>query len=738
VPEKSSLIGHDVPPEMIAMQTRARPWAPSWTGELIDRKPLPFYAQHQNGDQWRTAYLGEHYGLASVVSAMPRIQVMAHWRRSDETVDQNTDLGTMDIRYGYNETRFASTAGGHLHRRGSTVVGQHKNRMIVAASPFKLWKNDKQQLGLPGSGQSIDLQSLQTSIVLFNYEQPEPTWTIYIDGKPVEELPARARQGQRIVIHDGVTYIGVIPLEATDLGRDAEVIIAPGTEQISAHGNKPVRSALTINSYNLHREQPVDPAGFDVDQADRAYGGFAIEFGDQSEHGSVEAFIKHLRNADVQQRFNEQNQTFTVDYTSGGQTLSVARPTAHKNETNAVPPGEVTIAVDGKGAFPTGGVRRDTNVSQMVKGGYAEKAGLKVHAEKGPPVYIQHEPRTRTYRVMAPLTRATLMAAELPDGRIIRADGKLRLFDLITRHGDAAIELQTIGRDGSKWDALANVLAIAGAEQKPEVRLNGKPVDVTSTTIDGQRHWIVPLDHGVELPPMDEVASRLATLARFPKMRDMPTLGRMYLQEMMWLGPLPGGESAVDETFGPEQQLLSGEGVDLDATHGGLGDRQVRWQRHRAWDSSMGGYRTHEGLVKDNRYATFRQGDEPMTLYGYTQIVAEASKRVRLNLEIGGVPGHMTVWLNDKRIHHSRYKQLSRDVTLKEGNNELLIRLTQLRPGRQTFKMNIGTETFNLPFVEGVFYRVHDGLIPVNPTPDDPRVEWKQQAHQTVINVRKR
>ena len=41
----------------------------------------------------------------------------------------------------------------------------------------------------------------------------------------MKQLPFTCKQGQKITIHDGVSYLGIIPLPATDLGRDAEVIL---------------------------------------------------------------------------------------------------------------------------------------------------------------------------------------------------------------------------------------------------------------------------------------------------------------------------------------------------------------------------------------------------------------------------------------------------------------------------------------------------------------------------------
>src|SRR5204862_410015 len=65
-------------------------------------------------------------------------------------------------------------------------------------------------------------------------------------------LPFKAKQGQRITIKDGVTYLGIIPLPATDLGRSDEVVLREGEEQ--TFEKMKFRPALVIDSFNLQRD----------------------------------------------------------------------------------------------------------------------------------------------------------------------------------------------------------------------------------------------------------------------------------------------------------------------------------------------------------------------------------------------------------------------------------------------------------------------------------------------------
>ena len=123
-------------------------------------------------------------------------------------------------------------------------------------------------------------ESLQTSLGFFNFHDT-PTWEIYVDGKRVTEFPLNVSSSQRITIKDGVSYIGVVPLPATDLGRDAEVVInayVPTPDR--PEGNM---QGVTISNYMLKRDEPLDK-DTDWKKVQQAYGGFAIEMSDNTEY----------------------------------------------------------------------------------------------------------------------------------------------------------------------------------------------------------------------------------------------------------------------------------------------------------------------------------------------------------------------------------------------------------------------------------------------------------------------
>src|SRR5262249_47375435 len=161
-------------------------WAPEWMANLIDDKPLP-YRSIASGDGVLRSYLGHNYGLATATQAR-RIQLLAQWRRDISPIENMSDIVTVVARYGMNDTRFANEASGWINPVGPETYLQHDNKVVMLANPrdSKYVRDQVQKEGL---------KSLQASIALFNYQQPAPTWEIYVDDVRVSELPYTVRAG---------------------------------------------------------------------------------------------------------------------------------------------------------------------------------------------------------------------------------------------------------------------------------------------------------------------------------------------------------------------------------------------------------------------------------------------------------------------------------------------------------------------------------------------------------------
>jgi hypothetical protein len=62
---------------------------------------------------------------------------------------------------------------------------------------------------------------LATVIGLWNFAEPRD-WEIFAGDRKIETFPHHLPTGQRILIRDGVSYLAILPLPTSDLGRDAE------------------------------------------------------------------------------------------------------------------------------------------------------------------------------------------------------------------------------------------------------------------------------------------------------------------------------------------------------------------------------------------------------------------------------------------------------------------------------------------------------------------------------------
>ena len=245
--------GYDFPPGRVAIQSLKEKWAPDWVANVIDHKTFPFEETSTettrgffNPPLWRRMYLGRYYGLASQDIKGGTVDVMAQWNHKPETATTMEDLGTLTLRYAINEPDMATTHGGTMPYAGGVVTFQHKNRAIVFTKP----RTEKERIvALAGNS---GLRSLSTVIALWNFRQ-NADWELFVDGRKINQFPVSIKAGQVITIKDGVSYVGIIPLPATDLGRTDEVVIGFGGGGRSEPNGAAIKPALTITSYNLKK-----------------------------------------------------------------------------------------------------------------------------------------------------------------------------------------------------------------------------------------------------------------------------------------------------------------------------------------------------------------------------------------------------------------------------------------------------------------------------------------------------
>ena len=491
------VIGHDLKPGQVAQAALDGPWAPAWYAGIVDDKPIPFestvaykqWGSYGETPLWRRSYLGENYGVASQdIGTGTTVPVMAQWRREAQTVDSATDLGTMVMHFGINQTNLLDT----LHQRfnddgrlvgqnpngilgpegGMLATLQHKNKMLVFGSPFKdlAYTNDA------GDTSDDTVRSLQTTIGLLTVQSGGPTWKIYLDGEPVGRLPVEAKAGQRIVIHDGVSYVGLIPMDSTDLGRDAEVVITDQTgDPVALQGGGELAPSLLIEQYLYRSDTPVPDSMKNTETLDQAFGGFAIEVGDEAEYGGVDAFLEHMRTVELEARWVEARRGAVVRYTSGDDVMETKFMPEYTGGGNTEE-GLRHREVNGAWPYLPKGLERDSSLEQMGRTGELQKNGATLTSTPGMMTYLQAEPHTGTYVGHNPLPDANTFELKLPGGQTITSDGTVELLRVTAQPEENVVHVDHAFDPGvERPEGSATRLLLSGFDSAPRVVVNGEP-----------------------------------------------------------------------------------------------------------------------------------------------------------------------------------------------------------------------------------------------------------------------
>jgi hypothetical protein len=501
--------GHDLPPDLVARQQLIGPWMPLWMGNIVDDKPLPFemtadfrqWGAHRVSPLWKRSYLGHHYGLATLDVAVGNqtVPVMAQWAREPGQADTLQEIGTLLMRYGLNTTEFydslyhgttQSNANGSVGEQGgSTYALQWKNKAIVFTSPKKNFADYNRQMPNP-------ITSLQSSIALANY-QPNPTWKIYVSGKPWDgTLPLRAKMSDRITIQDGLSYIGLIPIPATNLGRAEEILITDGGKPVDLQGGGKAAPTLVINSYNYcDATKPFDPKTVDWTKVDRAYGGFVIEMGDAEDYGSFAAFQQHVKAAKLELKWDDAKGVLNTVYKSGADTLEVGfKPEYASGWSTNMPSTECFPyrRVNGQWPYLAPGVDRVSNLSIQGTAGTLAKNGATLQHQPGLMAYLLTEPVSGNYLFSNPLPDPQYLEAAA-NGVKIGADGRLGLAQLVLNQKDNTLDVRYAVKEGQTGADMATALVVTGCTVAPKLTINGKAVKGIETTLNGVAAVVAPL-----------------------------------------------------------------------------------------------------------------------------------------------------------------------------------------------------------------------------------------------------
>ena len=505
-PRPMSAWGHDYPAAAVALQSLSGPWADPWFAEMIDEKPLPWSSLVEkklvaDGD-WVSTYFGVNYGLTSIRLTPQRIHALAQWRRKAELPSSMRDIGTLDLRIGFNQPQIGNDGPGTISEQGKYRTYQHCNKLVMLARPQpgviarQAAEHQFGQRKLPAQ----EIRSVQCTAALFNYEQPKPTWEIFVDGRKVHALPVTAKFGQVITVHDGVSYLAIRPLPTDDLGRDTEIGLDAGRPQTEAyHEGFNIQPALLINAYLYKKDAAVGADA--LEQLEKAQTGFVVEMGDAAEHGSFEKFQAHVRKAKLGGDKGE------VSYQSDKDTLTASWD---------------AFTVNGKDPctyMKENVLWQDTPLSQMgqrrlEKNGAVVERGTR-HGELA--MFLHTFPKQKIYVATNPLPNYLDYSFREPGGVTIVADGACSMGRWAVKDSrEIDIKYHAFGGDylpKEKDVALASLLFITGDRTadrgKPQVTLNGE--DVTAAlkrwNQDGADGWLVSLTGA--FPKDEEITVRL-------------------------------------------------------------------------------------------------------------------------------------------------------------------------------------------------------------------------------------
>ena len=475
LPGNISTYGHDVPPAQIAMQTLSGPWAPEWMIPMIGGKELPFEARFTGwGGAKRSCYLGSNYGLAvnALANTIPRIQIMGQWRREQKPVSSMTGLGTLDLRCGTGTTLWVNDGEGRITPFGTVSAIQDRGTVLALTSPH------------PPSG--CKETSLQSSVAFFNFSKAVPDWEIDIDGKRVTDLPYACRAGSKITIRDGVSWIGIIPLAASDHGRDAEVVLENGVPQRAPYYKSEITAALVVNSYNIRGSTPL--ANLPSAKLDRNYGGFIVTLADKGDYPSFKSFQAAFGRAHLEEKYDPSYNLQSVVFSMAGRRMEAStRPGSPQSNL-------VTALVNGHSPFLLPGLERDTPYCQQGVG-RLEKGGVVLEGDPGHKIFLQRDPSQDLVCAWNPLPDLGLFRLTLPGGMILEADGKVGLTRVVWHGKDRLLEIDSRYKPGQEKEAgIARRFLLFGAKECPRIQVNGNSCPKPEMEdVAGKKAFAIPI-----------------------------------------------------------------------------------------------------------------------------------------------------------------------------------------------------------------------------------------------------
>lgn len=515
---------NSLPPQRVAALA---PWGEEHDANALDLKPLPFLSvgvDYVRGlarePVYFTTYMGENYALGSChVDFNQEWPNQAVWRRAPQTVSTFEDIGVMVTRgymNGMPSNRYTHEPKERVQSPPLTAQLQHENRMILVMRP------SEQRHAAQYTPDGVHQFSSRVSIYAYGPERPE---RLFIGDRAIESFPATASMGERIALDEGATFVGLVPIGATDLPIEAEVRI------------EYEHPLLTLDAFALEVDQPLPNEDATWQALMDVTCGWLVEIADAADYASFADFRAHLAAMEVETAWSPETRTLSIDWTSGGEAMALDFRTALERERDNRPwrwSEVITRAlVGGESPWPREGVLFDSPLGQLVTTGRAEKAGATLDALPGQAAMLKVEPISGNYIAINPFVEPVPLQLSVPGGITVRSEGdfgcgRIRVcpqenalwvsYHLPPEGGGLGLEkLQEDAREGqhagpAQWEEpiarflrpgfdvgqarelSATSLLVAGMS-RPRVEINGERLaeELETVEIDG-RDWLrVPI-----------------------------------------------------------------------------------------------------------------------------------------------------------------------------------------------------------------------------------------------------
>ena len=289
-----------------------------------------------------------------------------------------------------------------------------------------------------------------------------------------------------ITIKDGVTFLGIKPVPATDLGRTKAVEIRDGGPLRAFQDGDGLRPTLLINNYNyFNQDKPIDPNA-NPDALDDAFSGFGVEAANVNDYPDFAAFQKHMAEAtlavvervDTVPGVDHKAKVVNFRYKSGSDTMEADYvPSYTGTVSQRVPTDSVwpMRKVNGQWPYLPDGIVRDSSHSQQGRTGLLEKNGAALHHQPGCMGYLLTGVGRRLC-LPEPASRPQYMVMNAPGNLAIKADGKLGLAQIVVHSKANKIAVDYALKPDQHTPDMASALYVFGCGAAPTAVLNGKPV----------------------------------------------------------------------------------------------------------------------------------------------------------------------------------------------------------------------------------------------------------------------